>query len=452
MVAIIGPQSSAIAHILAEIANGLKIPLVSYAATDSTLSSLQFPFFLRTTHSDAVQMNAIADIIEFHGWKEVIAVFVDTEFGRNAVSALEDELERKYASRVSFKLALPFQFNETQISDLLLSSKSLGPRVYVVHVDPDPAMRVFAAAEKLGMMTRGYVWFATDWLSSTVDSLSPSETLAMAGILRGVVTLRQHFPDSHRKRDFMLRWLKTGQELNAYGLYAYDTVWTVAYAIDALIREHGNLSFASIPSNLRLGKLKVFAGGSVLLEKLRETNFSGVSGNVEFDEARNVIGHGYDVINIVGGAEKKKIGRVVGFWSNDSGLSVSPPEVLRAKNYTFSVLEQRLGDVVWPGGGTERPRGWVIAVDEKPLRIVVPKRTSFVEFVTENRESHEVRGYCVDIFVEASKLVPYDIPFELVAFGDGKSNPKYDQLVKLVSNEVILANSPRSPNFYERYY
>lgn len=45
VVAIIGLQSSAIAHMISEIANGLQVPVVSYAATDPTLSALQFSFF-----------------------------------------------------------------------------------------------------------------------------------------------------------------------------------------------------------------------------------------------------------------------------------------------------------------------------------------------------------------------------------------------------------------------
>ena len=60
---------------ISQIANGLHVPLVSYAATDPTLSALQFPYFLRSTHSDFHQMEAVVDFINFYGWKEVIAIF-----------------------------------------------------------------------------------------------------------------------------------------------------------------------------------------------------------------------------------------------------------------------------------------------------------------------------------------------------------------------------------------
>ncbi|PON83854.1 Ionotropic glutamate receptor [Trema orientale] len=444
VLAIIGPQSSSIGHILSEIANGLQVPLLSYAATDPTLSALQFPFFLRTTHSDAYQMAAMADLVDFYGWKQVITVFVDNEYGRNGISALEDELEKKMV-KIAYKLALPVNFDVNNITELLNSSKLFGPRVYVVHVDTDPSLKIFKVAESLNMMTSNYVWLATDWLSSTIDSFSPMARTSL-GSLHGVVSLRQHTLESSRKQAFLSRWKKMQQtgsansELNVYGLYAYDTVWAVAYAIDRFIHEHGNISFSfddelrSIKTTeIQLSKLRVFDGGPILRSKLLETNFTGLTGRVRFNSDRNIISSGYDIINI----DKMEIRRV-GFWSKVTGFSVSPPETLKVKQNSYSQLDQKLNNVTWPGGETETPRGWVIAVNEKPLRIVVPNRTSFIEFVTEY-DHHDVRGYCIDIFIEARKLIPYDVPYRFEPFGDGHSNPKYDQLVKMVADDIFDA-------------
>ncbi|KAM1218407.1 hypothetical protein TB2_045531 [Malus domestica] len=190
IVAIIGPQTSSMAHMISEIANGLQVPLISYTATDPTLSALQFPFFLRTTQGDAHQMAAMAGLIDFYGWKEVIAVFVDDDYGRNGISALHDGLD-KTTSRISHNLTLPVQYNLNDIADLLNKSRFLGPRVYIVHVDPDPRSRIFTVAKELHMMTSNYVWFATDWPSTTVDSFSPMNRTSLTA-LQGVVTLRKH--------------------------------------------------------------------------------------------------------------------------------------------------------------------------------------------------------------------------------------------------------------------
>lgn len=441
VVAIIGPQSSSIAHMISEVANGLKVPLVSFAATDPTLSVLQFPYFIRSTQSDAQQMAAMADLIDFYGWKEVIAIYVDDDYGRNGISALSNMLEKNMA-KVSYKLPLPVQFNQHDITVLLNNSKPLGPRVYVVHVSPDPGLRIFTTAQKLQMMTNNYVWLATDWLSATLESFSKMNQTSLR-ILQGVVGLRQHTPDSIPKKAFLSRWSGMQQKglvsagLNTYGLYAYDTVWAVARSIDKFINEH-NITFSashelpdSKATRVQLEQLKVFDGGAFLLRKLLQTNFTGLSGQVQFNQDRNIVSHGYDVINI----DKMEIHRV-GYWFDGSGFSVLPPETLKGKNVSHSQLDWKLQNITWPGGKTETPRGWVIADNARPLRIGVPRRASFVGFVTEEHDSHKVQGYCIDIFLEALKLVPYDVPYKFELFGDGLSNPSYDGLVKMVANDV----------------
>lgn len=432
IVAIIGPQSSVLAHVISQIANVLQIPQVSYGATDPTLSTLQLPFFLRTTLSDSYQMAAMANLIDYHGWKEVIAIFLDDDYGRNGISSLGDELQKKMC-RISHQFALPSLLNLTKITEMLNSSKLIGPRVYVVHVGPDPQLRIFTIAHKLGMFTSNYVWFATDWFAATIDSFSPTNRASL-DILNGVVGLRPHTPKSKGRKDL---WARLRKIQNVYGLYAYDSVWVVARAVDKFLKENGSITFSSTGkvfgsngSGIQLGKLKVFDRGSDLLRVIMQTNFTGLSGRIQFGEDRNIINGSYDVINI----NQKQI-HTVGYWSNYSGFSVSPPETLTLKQEDFHSY-QKLGTVVWPGGKSAIPRGWVIADAGKPLRIGFPKRASFVEFVTQLNTSDIARGYVIDIFKEALKFIPYEVPYKFVPFGDGRVNPSYDDLVQSVANNV----------------
>lgn len=445
VVAIIGPQVSGIAHMISSIANGLQVPLISYAATDPTLSALQFPFFVRTTQSDSYQMAAMADLVDFFRWKEVIVVGVDDDYGRNGIAALEEELNKKMA-KISYKLMLCNPLDESEVMDKLNKSKLLGSRVYVVHVNPDPKLTIFTVAQKLQMMTDTYTWLATDWLSATLDSFPPTKKTSL-GFLQGVVGLRQHTPESSQKRAFMSRWKRMQQkgsassELNTYGLQAYDTVWLVAYAIDRLLDEHKNITFSPNSkilhvniSGLQIEKLKVFTGGNDLLDIVLQTNFTGLSGQIQFNQDRNVFSGGYDVLNIDGVSI-----RTVGYWSNAAGFSLSPPEARKGKQDINCCRDQRLHNITWPGGKSKTPRGWVIAVDERPLRIGVPYRASFTDFVTEVPGSHKIKGYCIDVFVKALELVPYHVPYMFQPFGNGRSNPKYDDLVKMVAADVFDA-------------
>ncbi|KAF6175776.1 hypothetical protein GIB67_035903 [Kingdonia uniflora] len=444
VVAIIGPQSSSIAHMISVIASGLQVPLLSFAATDPTLSALQFPYFIRTTSSDSYQMTAMADLINYYGWREIIAIFVDDDYGRNGMSYLDDELTKRM-KEISYKLALPIHANLSQISDLLATSKLLGPRVYVIHVSSDSGLAIFSVAESLQMMTSDYVWLTTDWLSTTLDSSLPINRKSHH-YLQGVVGLRQHIPRSSKIKHFVSRWRAINQRdlvhsrLNNYGFYAYDTVWMVARAINEFLKEDGNITFSLSknlheikPSALRLEKLKTFDGGQGLLTKLLQTNFTGLTGQVQFDLERNLIVGAYDVINIVQGATRR-----IGFWSNQ-GLSILPPEMLNKQRKSVAYVDQKLGNATWPGGKTEKPRGWVIGTTERPLRIGVPNRASFVEFVTEVHSTHNITGYSIDVFNAARELIPYGVPYRFKTFGDGSSNPSYDELVRMVAEDAKIA-------------
>ncbi|KAA8524664.1 hypothetical protein F0562_011087 [Nyssa sinensis] len=345
-------------------------------------------------------MAAMADLIDFYGWKEVIAIFVDDDYGRNGISALDDELTKKM-SKISYKLPLPPQFDLSDIADMLNKTKLFGPRVYVLHLNPDPG---------------------GSWASSTYATNHPKKGLCVS-----VEKMQQNG--------------LVHSELNAYGLYAYDTVWAVAHSIDKFLNEHGNITFSvndklhdMEASEMQLGKLRVFDGGKLLLKILSQINFTGLTGRVHFNADKNLVCGGYDVINIAQMAIRR-----VGYWSNNSGLSVLPPETLKAEQISYSHLDQKLENVIWPGRKTEKPRGWELANDERPLRIGVPKTASFIEFVTELNNSHNVQGYCIDVFIEAQKLVPYDVPYRFEPFGDGRSNPSYDELVRMVSDNVFDA-------------
>ncbi|RZS05024.1 hypothetical protein BHM03_00035487 [Ensete ventricosum] len=79
-VAVVGPQSSGIGHVISHVVTELHVPLLSFAA--------------------------IADLVEHLGWREVTAIFVDDDYGRGGVIALGDALAKK-RSRISYKAGFP---------------------------------------------------------------------------------------------------------------------------------------------------------------------------------------------------------------------------------------------------------------------------------------------------------------------------------------------------------
>ncbi|XP_062178369.1 glutamate receptor 3.4-like isoform X1 [Phragmites australis] len=445
VVAVIGPQSSGIGHVISHVVNELHVPLLSFAVTDPTLSASEYPYFLRTTISDYFQMNAVASIVDYYQWKDVTAIFVDDDYGRGGVSALGDALAVKRA-RISYKAALPPNSNTDVITDVLSTANMMESRVMVVHVNPDTGMSIFSVANKLQMMASGYVWIVTDWLAAVLDSLGPRDINVMNHI-QGLIVLRQHTPESDTKNKFISKWNNVARNrsitsgLNSYGFYAYDSVWAVARAIDQFLNSGQQINFSADPrlqdsngSTLHLSTLKIFDGGEQMLQQLLLTNFTGLTGPVQFDSDRNLVRPAYDILNVGGSGS-----RLIGYWSNYSGLSVAAPEILYQKQPNTSTSAQRLYNVVWPGDSTTTPRGWVFPNNGQPLRVGVPIKASFKELVSGSRGSDNVTGYCIDIFNAAIKLLPYPVPCQFIPIGDGRKNPKYGDIVNMVAANSLDA-------------
>ncbi|PNT75452.1 hypothetical protein BRADI_1g32800v3 [Brachypodium distachyon] len=445
VVAVIGPQSSGIGHVISHVVNELHVPLLSFAATDPTLSASEYPYFLRGTISDYFQMHAVASIVDYYQWKEVTAIFVDDDYGRGGVSALGDALAAKRA-RISYKAAIPPNSNTDVINDVLFRVNMMESRVLVVHVNPDAGMRIFSIANKLRMMASGYVWIVTDWLAAVLDSSGSGDFKDMSYI-QGLIVLRHHTPDSDAKKKFISKWNNVarnrsiGSALNSYGFYAYDSVWIAARAIDQLLDSGQQINFSADPrlndsngSTLRLSTLKIFDGGEQLLQQLLLTNITGLTGRVQFDSDRNLVRPAYDILNIGGSGS-----RLIGYWSNYSGLSVVAPEILYQKPPDTSMSAQRLYSVVWPGDTTTKPRGWVFPNNGQPLRVGVPNKPSFKELVSGGNGSDNVSGYSIDIFNAAIKLLPYPVPCQFITIGDGLKNPSYDDIISRISTNSLDA-------------
>ncbi|KAL1370654.1 hypothetical protein HN51_000887 [Arachis hypogaea] len=439
--AIIGPQYSVMAHVISHIANEMQVPLLSFAATDPTLTSLQFPYFVRTTQSDLYQMSAVADIIDQFQWRDVIAIFIDDDHGRNGVAALGDKLAEKRC-KISHKAALKpddTNVNKEEINSALVKIALMESRVIVLHIYPSFGLEVLHIAQSLGMMVSGYVWIVTDWLTTALDSDPSLATTSIMNDMQGVITLRMHTPDSRIKSNFESRWPKLAHQnndegpfgLNIFGLYAYDTVWTLAYALDAFFRSGGTLKFSNDSSlntlrgdgdTLHLDTMGMFLNGSMLLQKILEVNRTGLTGRVEFSQDGNLMNPSYEIINVIGTGVRR-----IGFWSNSSGLHTGE----QVPNHGNS--SEGLYGVIWPGQTTQTPRGWVFANNGKQLRIGVPLRVSYHEFVSRTEGTDKFSGYCIDVFTAALELLPYPVPNKFIPFGDGKTNPLNSLLLQRVT-------------------
>jgi ionotropic glutamate receptor len=234
----------------------------------------------------------------------------------------------------------------------------------------------------------------------------------------------------------------------------------ISHALDSFLRRRGeetsSLSFVNSSSpGLRdkdtdLARLKVLKDGDVLLSHLQATNFSSVTGFVSVDERGDAKGISFEIVNMVD-LDHQLGWQVIGYWVNGTGCTSTPPpsmdegRVVRMSTVTNASSTDddpvKLREVVWPGNSTQIPRGWVLPQNGIPLSIGVPNKTGYTEFVTTMVDAHGhtvFRGFCMDVFENATKLLPYAVKFKYVSFGNGSKTPNYNELIDRITTKVSL--------------
>ncbi|KAL2525386.1 Glutamate receptor 2.2 [Abeliophyllum distichum] len=121
------------ANLLIDLGDKAQVPIISFSATSPSLSSIRSPYFIRATQNDASQVNVITAIIQAFGWREVVPIYVDNDFGKGIIPFQTDALE-KVNARVPYRSAIPSMATDDQIVAELYKLKRMQTRVFIVHV------------------------------------------------------------------------------------------------------------------------------------------------------------------------------------------------------------------------------------------------------------------------------------------------------------------------------
>lgn len=227
-----------------------------------------------------------------------------------------------------------------------------------------------------------------------LTSLTPRVVQSMQGVL-GVKTF---VPQTEELDDVRARWKMRFRrenptvldaELNVMGLWAYDTVFALAFAVEKAVlkeielRGTDSLSFtfekklnASADHMTDLNSFGVSQIGAKLCEALSGTKFRGVAGDFSLVNGQ-LQSSTFQIVNVNGNG-----GREIGFWTPQNGLTRS----LLLNNSSdmsgyYSTSRSNLGPIIWPGESTVVPKGWDVPTSEKRLKIGVPVKEGFKEFV-----------------------------------------------------------------------
>ncbi|XP_050366536.1 glutamate receptor 2.2-like [Argentina anserina] len=439
--AIIGPVTSMQTSFVISLGNEAHVPIISFSATSPSLTSLRIPYFFQFAQTDSAQVQAIGEIVKAFRWRQVVLIYTDVKYGEGTIPCLTDALHEVNA-HVSYRSVLPSSATDGQIDQQLSKLITMEARVFIVHMTTDLSSRLFVKAKEKGMMSEGYAWLTTNEILNRLQSQSSTVIDSMQGVL-GV----QHFvPPTQDLEDFKIRLKQqfhtdspaVGDELDVFGLWAYDAVFAVAMAIEQVIGPPNTFPVqepnAAFNSSTDLGGLPVSPYGPKLLAALSTAAFEGIAGPFTV-VGRKRNSSNFRIVNVNGGAA-----RTVGFWTVKKGLvkTLNPsPGSSEVSNSKFD-----FGHIRWPGDSHSAPKGWEIPTKRKTLRIGVPVKEDFTEFVKVTKDpstnTTNVTGFSIDVFKAAVELLPYDLPYEFIPFAksDGTSAGTNKQLCY----EVYLGN------------
>ncbi|KAL3746131.1 hypothetical protein ACJRO7_015135 [Eucalyptus globulus] len=450
--AILGPKWSSQAKFVINLGEKAQVPIISFSATSPSLSPTQSHYFVRTAYDDSSQVGALAAVVQAYGWREITLVYEDTEYGNGLVPYLVDAFQEVDA-RISYRSVIPLFTEDIDIVKELNNLLTRQTRVFLVHMTAGIGSRFFALARDAGMMSEEFAWIVTDGLSSLLDPFISKSLDSMEGVL-GV---RPHVPLSESRRNFEERWRKLYAErnphdeiadLSLFGLWAYDTVTALALAGEMAWdpAKSRYLKPNTSRNKLNFSSIGISEMGPKLLDKILSIKSQGLTG--EFNLSSGALHPiAFEIFNVVGQNEE-----TIGYWTSARGLS---PELNLSTKVVYTASANDLKLPTWPGDTLKPPRGWVMPISGKKLRIGVPKKDGFDEFFKIEWDPHtgvpSYSGFAHDMFMAVLDALPFAIPYKYIPYMNEsrQSAGTYDDMlfeIKLQKVDAVVGDTTITAN------
>lgn len=408
---IIGPQGTKEETFFAELGKEIHIPIISFTAKGN--SDLSNRYFVKTTPDDVVQAKALAALCQGFGWPQSVVLYEDTDYGSRFISIL-NKVFQEVGIAPTYMVVIPNSADDDHILKELEKLRTKQTRVFLVHMSPSLGYRLFPLVKKAGMMSEEYAWIVTNSLSIFMDSMDSVTRDSMEGVL-GV---RPYLSRSKELDSFQERWKRymsaagPNMELNAYGLWAYDSVTALAMAVEKIVRANSTLSYTNTTADeIEKKTFRISRSGFQLVNELSNTKFRGLSGDFHLVDGR-FSSTPVEIFNVIGSGEKS-----IGFWTPERGIT---RELMSSVGETtYSTSTKVLKNIIWPGDSLTQPKGWAIPTNGN-LRVGIPwKHTEFVDVIIDSKKTFtNAIGFSIDIFLATLEAIPFHINYSFHYYND----------------------------------
>lgn len=319
---VIGAASSTISIQVANLLRLFKLPQVSYASTSPDLSNKhKYDYFVRTVPPDTHQARAMIDVISALNWSSVFTV---RSYGNYAERGMETflNLARERGKCVVSSSKLPENAEADQfqgiISEFLKEENTKGVVLFCNDKDVKQLLTATARAKAAGK----FAWIGSDFWGTRRSPVEDHEQEA-----EGAITVSLKSFQIPAFRDYLINldpiehslinpWFKEFWEEQFHcSLHSNSSTCQnkslsrdlniddkVPFVIDAVyaLANALHLMYLQLCPELNgvCPSMKTALIGSKLLQYLRNVSFSGVSGNIHFDDHGDSPGR-YDIFRFV---------------------------------------------------------------------------------------------------------------------------------------------------------
>ncbi|XP_043507447.1 uncharacterized protein LOC122527382 isoform X1 [Frieseomelitta varia] len=365
LIGVLGPACSETVEPLVGVSKHYKTVIISYSAEGSSFNDrTKYPYFFRTIGENKQYKHVYLQLLQKLGWKRVASLTEDGQKYTEYISYMQDILRDNGIVFVA-NAKFPREREPTVMTKYLQDLKQKKAKIIIADVYDQVARQVMCEAYKLEMTAvQGYVWFLPLWLrpewydtdrfNLKDEEQVPCTTMEMSRAINGYLGLSHAYfaPDNEimqegiTVRQWRDRYEKDCRNRNQppsnYAGFAYDAMWTYAYAMDRLLRENQSYIY-DLHSEQTVNRMTDIIG---------ETDFYGVSGRIKF----------------FGGPSRYSVINIVQFVNNETHLVGNfYPNVSEVKHEVVGgKLDLNVSALVWlshtmPDDGSEPPQRCVIA-------------------------------------------------------------------------------------------
>ncbi|XP_014480221.1 PREDICTED: uncharacterized protein LOC106747328 [Dinoponera quadriceps] len=347
LVGVLGPACSETVEPLVGVSKHYKTVIISYSAEGSSFDDRsRYPYFFRTIGENKQYRHVYLQLLQKLGWRRVASLTEDGQKYTEYISYMQDMLRDNGITFVA-TAKFPREREGDVMTKYLDDLRERQAKIIIADVYDAVARQVMCEAYRLKMTAvQGYVWFLPLWLRQQwydTDHYNKQGEQVTCSTLEMMEAIDGHLGLSHayfaRDDDIMQEGITVREwreryenkcriqnlQPSNYAGYAYDAMWTYAYAMDRLIRENQNY-VSQLHSDETVNRLTDIIG---------ETDFNGVSGRIKFLGGPSR----YSVINIVQFIKNKT--KIVGSFY---------PNISDNKHVTGGTLDLNITDLVWLSG------------------------------------------------------------------------------------------------------